>query len=95
MAAALTEARLVIQSLGQSLELGVYANAFPPVNTEAKANSTLLEIRSDLGPESYLEWSRTWVEAGATLVGGCCGIGPEHIAQLHLHLIPQTEVAGK
>ncbi len=28
-----------------------YANAFPPVSSEAKANSTLLEIRGDLGPE--------------------------------------------
>ena len=28
-----------------------YANAFPPVSSEAKANSTLLEIRRDLGPE--------------------------------------------
>jgi homocysteine S-methyltransferase len=86
MAAALAEARGVIQNLGRAIELGVYANAFPPVSTEAKANSTLLEIRRDLGPESYLHWSRSWVAAGASIVGGCCGIGPEHIAQLHLHL---------
>lgn len=94
MAAALAEARDVIQSLGQTIELGVYANAFPPVSTEAKANSTLLEIRRDLGPESYLHWSRAWVAAGASIVGGCCGIGPEHIAKLHLHLLPHREVAG-
>lgn len=94
MAAALAEARAVIQSLDQTIELGVYANAFPPVSTEAKANSTLLEIRRDLGPESYLHWSRTWVAAGASVVGGCCGIGPEHIAQLHRHLVPNREVAG-
>ncbi|MFS2157276.1 homocysteine S-methyltransferase family protein [Pseudomonas sp. Pseusp122] len=94
MAAALAEARHVIQDLGQNIELGVYANAFPPVSTEAKANSTLLEIRRDLGPESYLQWSRAWVAAGASIVGGCCGIGPEHIAKLHLHLLPRAEVAG-
>ncbi|MCA1770935.1 MAG: homocysteine S-methyltransferase family protein [Halomonas sp.] len=23
-----------------------------------------------------------WVERGATLVGGCCEVGPEHIATL-------------
>ncbi|MAL70756.1 MAG: homocysteine S-methyltransferase, partial [Alteromonas sp.] len=22
---------------------------------------------------------KTWVAAGATIIGGCCGIGPEHI----------------
>lgn len=91
MAAALAEAREVIQSLGGAVELGVYANAFPPVSAEAEANSTLLEIRSDLGPESYLHWSRSWVAAGASIVGGCCGIGPEHIAQLHTHLLPDNE----
>ncbi|VVP67490.1 Bifunctional homocysteine S-methyltransferase/5,10-methylenetetrahydrofolate reductase [Pseudomonas fluorescens] len=87
MAAALAEAREVIVALGQAVELGVYANAFPPVNAEAEANSTLLEIRRDLGPEAYLHWSRAWVAAGASIVGGCCGIGPEHIAQLDLHLL--------
>lgn len=94
MAAALSSARDVIRSVDQTIELGVYANAFTPVNTQAKANSTLLEIRSDLGPESYLHWSRSWVAAGASIVGGCCGIGPEHIAQLHTHLLPQKEVVS-
>jgi homocysteine S-methyltransferase len=94
MAAALTEARDVVLNLDQAIELGVYANAFPPVSAEAEANSTLLEIRRDLGPESYLHWSRSWVAAGARIVGGCCGIGPEHIEQLHRHLLPKREDAG-
>nr|WP_298195668.1 homocysteine S-methyltransferase family protein [Novosphingobium sp.] len=25
---------------------------------------------------------RPWDEAGASILGGCCGIGPEHIAAL-------------
>jgi S-methylmethionine-dependent homocysteine/selenocysteine methylase len=25
---------------------------------------------------------QNWVGKGATIVGGCCGIGPEHIAAL-------------
>lgn len=94
MSAALAEAREVIQGLGQAIELGVYANAFPPVSSDAKANDTLLEIRRDLGPEAYLHWSRSWVAAGASIVGGCCGIGPEHIAQLHSHLLSHKEVVS-
>lgn len=86
MGAALAEAGKVVKALGLDIELGVYANAFPAVAEDAKANSTLLEIRADLGPEPYLQWSRTWVAAGASIVGGCCGIGPEHIEQLHRHL---------
>ncbi|MDH3537583.1 MAG: homocysteine S-methyltransferase family protein, partial [Gammaproteobacteria bacterium] len=27
--------------------------------------------------------ARTWVDDGARMVGGCCGLGPEHIAALH------------
>ncbi|WP_207937431.1 homocysteine S-methyltransferase family protein [Pseudomonas promysalinigenes] len=87
MAQALAEARKAIAQSGQRIELGVYANAFPPVSAEAEANSTLLEVRRDLGPESYLGWARSWVAAGASIIGGCCGIGPEHIEHLHLHLI--------
>jgi homocysteine S-methyltransferase len=89
MVAALSEAADVIRGLGLAIELGVYATAFPAVDAEAKANSTLLEIRPDLGPQAYLHWAKSWVAAGANIVGGCCGIGPEHIAQLHQHLIEQ------
>ena len=40
------------------------------------------EIRADLTPVSYLEWAKRWVETGASIIGGCCGITPEHIAEL-------------
>ncbi len=95
MAAALRAAGAVIQRLGHTVELGVYANAFAPVGAQATANSTLLEIRQDLGPQAYLHWAQSWVEAGASVVGGCCGIGPEHIAQLHLHLLPPQQRRGQ
>jgi len=26
------------------------------------------------------------VSSGATIIGGCCGIGPEHISALRSHL---------
>ena len=32
--------------------------------------------------EEYLADARRWVEAGATIVGGCCGVGVEHIRAL-------------
>jgi len=62
--------------------LGVYANAFEPRAAKAAANADLSGIRGDLDPASYLAFARRWVAAGASIVGGCCGIGPEHIAVL-------------
>lgn len=64
------------------LPIGVYANAFPPQPEETEANAVLLDIRADLDPAGYVAFAQLWREAGATIVGGCCGIGPEHIAAL-------------
>jgi S-methylmethionine-dependent homocysteine/selenocysteine methylase len=41
-----------------------------------------LASRADLDPEAYAEHALAWVEQGATLVGGCCEVGPAHIAAL-------------
>ena len=81
--AALRVAADRLQSQGFShIRLGAYANAFPPQPKEATANDGLDKIRADLGPLDYLDWAECWREQGATLIGGCCGIGPEHIQAL-------------
>lgn len=64
------------------LAIGVYANAFPPQPEEAEANAVLLDIRADLDPAGYAAFAAAWRDLGATILGGCCGIGPEHIAAL-------------
>jgi homocysteine S-methyltransferase len=64
------------------IDIGVYANAFPPQSKKATANAVILDIRADLDPLSYTGWAQRWVDQGATMVGGCCGISPEHIAEL-------------
>ena len=35
------------------------------------------------GEARYLGYAQTWAEAGATLIGGCCGTTPAHIAALN------------
>jgi homocysteine S-methyltransferase len=82
MGAAVTVAVQTLAGIAPGVRVGVYANAFPPMSAEAEANSTLCDIRADLDPEGYLQWARDWVSRGASIVGGCCGIGPEHIARL-------------
>lgn len=66
----------------QQTFVGAYANAFPPQPKNATANDGLDEIRQDLNPQQYLLWTEKWVESGAAIIGGCCGIGPEHIQTL-------------
>ena len=67
---------------GSPVRIGVYANAFPPMAADAEANSALCPIREDLTPDGYGRFAAAWHTAGASILGGCCGIGPEHIAAL-------------
>jgi len=36
--------------------------------------------RVDLNPEGYAQWCEDWISKGADIVGGCCQVGPKHIA---------------
>jgi S-methylmethionine-dependent homocysteine/selenocysteine methylase len=67
---------------GSDIAIGVYANGFGEEDDGVAANEVIRAIRPDLDPPRYLAWAQAWVESGATIVGGCCGIGPDHIAAL-------------
>ncbi len=83
MSEAIIAARQVIDASDKpAAGLGVYANAFLPEPPTDEPYAGISGIRPDLGPENYLRWVRRWVAQGATIVGGCCGIGPEHIAAI-------------
>ncbi len=43
-----------------------------------------------VAPEVFAEQTRRWVESGVQIVGGCCGIGPEHIEAMVAHLPPHA-----
>ena len=72
------------QSGGQSLgvPIGVYANAGRP-DDEVGWVSTTEIANQERGARIYREMAREWIAAGATIVGGCCGTSPAHIAELH------------
>ena len=36
----------------------------------------------DILPNNYCEEAKLWIESGAQIIGGCCGIGPSHIKAL-------------
>ncbi len=97
MGAAVSAAAQQLRGIEHSptLGIGVYANAFAPSSMEVKANANvdLNDIRSDLAPADYLVWVNDWISRGARIVGGCCGIGPEHIRAIRESIrrrAPQT-----
>ena len=66
---------------------GGYANTFRPVPQDWKLDGDKqtdgsLDLRQDLDPESYAAHVAEWLRSGATVVGGCCGTRPAHIARL-------------
>jgi len=67
--------------------VGGYANTFQPIPedwdlTGDKKSDGSLGLRTDLDPERYAAHAEDWLEAGATVIGGCCGTRPAHIARL-------------
>ena len=71
---------------------GGYANTFAPIPEDwtldgDKDTDGWLTLRQDLDPESYGLHVADWLEAGATVVGGCCGTGPAHISLMYERLI--------
>ena len=75
-----------LEILGQAgLPFGAYANGFTRISegflTEAPTVDAL-EQRVDLSPDAYADLAMGWVDQGATIVGGCCEVGPEHIEEL-------------
>ena len=65
--------------------LGAYANGFTGIHSDFNnhnATVDLLKARTDLNPAAYADFAAQWVADGATLIGGCCEVGPAHIAEL-------------
>jgi S-methylmethionine-dependent homocysteine/selenocysteine methylase len=63
---------------------GAYANAFTEIAAPFEPGTTVerLAARKDMGPETYAGFAIGWVGQGATIVGGCCEVGPAHIAEI-------------
>ena len=83
----------VPEALSQALPLlvnhgvpvGGYANGFTKITsafTAPNATVAALEKRQDLDPNSYADFVQAWLDQGATIVGGCCEVGPDHIREM-------------
>ncbi|NTJ41932.1 homocysteine S-methyltransferase family protein [Agrobacterium larrymoorei] len=79
MKAAVETGSAVFKEKDVSLEIGVYANAFEGEQGDSAANEGLHGTRADLTDDVYSRFACSWADAGATMIGGCCGIGAAHI----------------
>lgn len=65
-----------------SPRIGAYANAFLPRSNEYAANSDISGTDNTLTTDAYSDFASLWLDRGATILGGCCGIGHGHIRGL-------------
>jgi len=79
---AMTELGPLRDARAPDLEIGGYGNTFTPRKSDAEANGVFADMRSEVSPSHYADIVADWKSHGATIVGGCCGIGPDHIAAL-------------
>ena len=66
---------------GVSIEYGAYANAFKPIEHEWTHGDARIED-TDMSIQKYSDAVNDWINKGATIVGGCCGIGPDYIQHI-------------
>ncbi len=70
---------------GTELPMGAYANGFEQISDgflDDKPTVDALTLRHDFTPALYADHVMSWVASGATIVGGCCEVGPAHIAEI-------------
>ncbi len=57
-------------------QVGCYANVGSPDEHDGWVSD------GEASPRAYRASAASWLEKGATILGGCCGTGPEHIKAL-------------
>lgn len=76
------------------IKLGAYANRLTPVPDQwsLEESEEAQAMREDLSPPEYFnKFVNIWVnDFGVQLVGGCCGITPEHISYMSSHFRGRT-----
>ena len=77
----------LVERLGsRQVRLGAYANRLTPVDPDwtLETSDAPQPFRKDVDEQHYWDdFVRLWIhDLGVQIVGGCCGITPEHIAYI-------------
>jgi|TARA_B100001964_G_scaffold226852_1_gene276132 S-methylmethionine-dependent homocysteine/selenocysteine methylase len=68
--------------------IGGYPNRLNTVDPQwTLDNNIQIGMRDDINVEYYLTMAERFAESGASIIGGCCGIGPDYIAALSERLV--------
>ncbi|BBM82147.1 homocysteine S-methyltransferase family protein [Candidatus Uabimicrobium amorphum] len=78
----------ILQALSQKkpFTFGVYGNRFNEIPTNFALENGLNTINTVLSKKDYVHAVKTWLDKGASIIGGCCGIGPEYITEIKNNL---------
>lgn len=83
MPEAMGAALSILATMGRPF--GAYANGFSEISSlplPENGGAPDYTHRHDLTPERYADFAMGWVAQGASIVGGCCEVGPAHITEL-------------
>lgn len=64
---------------------GAYPNGFEQITEDflkEKPTVDALQMRRDFTPALFADHAMTWVDHGATIIGGCCEVSPAHISEI-------------
>lgn len=69
---------------GAGLPFGAYANGFTGISQGFLADNPTVDALSsrNLTPDDYADHVMGWIDLGATILGGCCETGPDHIREI-------------
>ncbi|MDZ7788600.1 MAG: homocysteine S-methyltransferase family protein [Halofilum sp. (in: g-proteobacteria)] len=75
---------------------GAYANGFTAIaaGDDVADGADVPDARTDMDPTRYAGRVERWLDAGASIVGGCCEVGPEHIARLRAMIDDRPKASG-
>lgn len=73
---------------------GAYANGFQAIaaDHDVADGRRVPNARADLDPAAYARHAGYWLDVGARVIGGCCEVGPSHIAMLRALLDERARV---
>ena len=76
------------------LPTGGYPNRFDVPKGFTLDGSLSVKEREDFGTEQFVRATQKFIDKGASIVGGCCGISPGDIASLTAHLAHASAVGN-
>jgi homocysteine S-methyltransferase len=72
-------------------QYGAYANRYQEIRNDYTLALKSTAINEDISPADYTGAVKSWINKGASIIGGCCGIGPDYISHIRHNIINPQE----